>query len=613
MESKRIRGNPCLNLGVITLLILFAFLSLLGTFDYLSLSQDVIFFKKYEKEKIGYYLNMDQYGGYGFKVQTKFSPLLLFFSSSPKYSLESNIDNKETIIVNSSRRGKAQFRSDDFFSPWGVVLFFGVLLLLYSGLSTFSSRLHIELFGGWKGILLTILARLILVVSYLFYLILVPLLIPVVLGVRFPLIELGLYSLYFMYFLGLATFIFILGIIVRLFILDKKNNAVRLIMVIWLFNLAVPFMINKYIGYKANRLDSIYELNLKKLKQAKGFEDEASNTFIQLLKENIEKVSIYRIIIPKYLRVIYPSNIKLEEQYIQEVLSLIEHKENICSYFPSAYFPFLGKEISGDGHMNYIDLLNVIIQKKGAFLEHYFHNKYFTKDKTVNPFMSDNVFPAIAQLPPTFFPAFLILLIYVSLAVTVLLSLLYRLLRIDSKPQGNVRIKAKTFNFILIENPKERRERFRLHKKTLPLSCIDKIDPQDIAAWGLGFFDLLEYFCLIRNLGKQDCALYLEILKVKAKEVACQVTVPGETIKKIYLASCVGRPNLLLINDFIKNESLEFDLYFSTLLQYLIEVEGKSVLYYGSEPYSSKKKTNLYSEKQRGRICEVDYNYISLR
>lgn len=614
-ESKRIRNNPSLNLGAVIILILTLLLALSGAFDYLSQHREIENFKNYEREKISNYVNWDQYGGYGFKMQVKFSPLLLFSASSSKYYVESTIDNKETISVDTSKRGKARFRSgNNFLTPWGIVPFFSILLSLYSGFSTFSSALHIDLYSKKRGILLTILARLILILMYFLYLSALAFLVPLLAGVSFSLLEVSAYTLYSVYFVGIIAFAFLTGVILNRLITTGwgRSKALKIVIIVWLFFLIVPYAISKYIDYKANKLESIYRVNLHKLRRAKLYEKKSLAAFEKLQAAGVERKEIYKFIIPEYLDKVYPSNLELETKYIEAENELADLKENLSLIFPTIYLDYMAGEISSDGQHNNSAFLNRIIRIKGDFLRHYFYKKYFAKDKSVVPFLLDSSFEAIVHIPDTLPIAFIILFGYILFISTTFPFLIHKPSKGQTTQWFRWEIKPGAFFFFLMESKSDRHYILNSMSDFQNLILVRKIEPSDMDL-GLEIKHLIDYICFIRDIDKSTLVEYIKILGIPTQQGRRHLHITKDHLKKIYLASSFCLGNAIVIDDFVKDETKDFDFDFASLVNYALNVQHKSILYISADPYTPRKRSAFLAQSQAGKICEVEPNLLSLR
>jgi len=118
-------------------------------------------FQEFEKSKIQSYSNWDQYGGMGFEVILKPSPLTIFFYNSVLFdNLAANIDVQEIIKIYSSRKGTYLFDKGQSKDLAGILSIFGSLYMLFMGLANFRTDRFINYAFKGKRILLSIFSRL---------------------------------------------------------------------------------------------------------------------------------------------------------------------------------------------------------------------------------------------------------------------------------------------------------------------------------------------------------------------------------------------------------------------------------------------------------------------
>lgn len=150
-----------------------------GTSDYLDFVKEKEQFKQYESDIFKRWVNYSQYGDSGFRVLYQPDSLSIFFNRSAAFDyLFSNIDMSEIIDANRSSKGKRVFTKKSLIGDLsGLFLIFGTLLMMYMGMGSFKHEKYFFRFSN-------IIARLIILVVFVFLLGLVLINVPKFFGIQ---------------------------------------------------------------------------------------------------------------------------------------------------------------------------------------------------------------------------------------------------------------------------------------------------------------------------------------------------------------------------------------------------------------------------------------------
>jgi hypothetical protein len=246
--------------------------------------------------------------------------------------------------------------------------------------------------------------------------------------------------------------------------------------------------------------------------------------------------------------------------------------------------------------------------------------KFYSQAKkgTVEPFNkreeNKTIYFAQSHLPYNFG-----LGIAVSVLFTIgLLFTAYRLhlksLRIEESGTIHFNVnfeEGKNTVFVLCKNEAIKNEIFNHHKQK-DAACIDKINPADFKFNGIKPLDLFKHLAGIAGVNEKKARKNLEIMAVDINTAENS----HETIRKIYAAVITaGDQGLIVINDFLKKTSRQFEANLITLFSSLLAA-GKKIIYLSTEMYQT---TNRFEDKIKIQefgnfpISDSDIKEISLR
>lgn len=630
-EYDRIRRNKKIIL-LAFILFLFAMASLYqGIEQYNSFKIEKENFLEIEELSENSYKRYEQYGAKGLRILHDKSPLCILLKiSAYKEITKSNFDTSEIIEVNNSRRGKSHFvNNKKLIDGFGDIIYlFGSLLVLYLGVTTFDGINNLKLYKKFMPLLLSIVNRMLISGLYFCLLFVIAYLAFPVSGITLSGAELNAYVYYSVYTMCLLFFFFISGVTISVFNSSAKRRDMKYFyaLLFWLLMIVgIPFISNYFISNRANDIPSVQELSLDKFKRLMDFQEEAARKFYEEVKKKnskeIDKYEIAQKYVKEYLIKIFPENISKEKDYIDKVKQVMQEDENRALIFPTTYHQFLSDEISGDGHYAYLDFMDYVLKLWESFFKYYIHKRYYSDDKTVEPFVKtdQNIFESRPVIPRSFSKGLRILFLYVLVIILVCILKILAILKGSAKDRQNRpgwKFPNGWFYFKFIKDKKERQSIYRSFEVDQQVSTLSKLDFDAMEKEGnINLDKLLAHWCKTRGIPVKKVEQYLFMLGEDVSRLKHNRSeLDSLFYKKLYLALVFSEDNdLIVIEDFIKNEDREFDRQFQELMKIKV-ADGKTIIYLSSVmPETENKKAILKKRIQEKDLVDVDPTEISFR
>ena len=238
---------------------------------------------------------------------------------------------------------------------------------------------------------------------------------------------------------------------------------------------------------------------------------------------------------------------------------------------------------------------------KGNFRDFIIKKKFYegAKPGKVEPFTSKgddkNVFYAKSHLPYNFG-----LGVFLTPFYTVLLLLLsFRILKKRMKvpePKKAYQIEKEKDNtlFVLCEKEEIKTDIFNYYQNQKNSICLEKINTGDFMFNGVKAHEIFKHLSIVSGVDENKAFKHLEYMGIKDLK---GLPVCHEIILKIYVAVKTAADfDLIVLNDFIKKESREFEHNLCSLLLFL-EKSGKKILYLSTEMFQTKISSNNFDEK----------------
>lgn len=290
---------------------------------------------------------------------------------------------------------------------------------------------------------------------------------------------------------------------------------------------------------------------------------------------------------------------KLQEYENSRIKSLsrrINVYHIVSSFFPTTFYLSSSQELSSKGYLNFIRFYRYTHTMKYRFIKFYIEKKFYIPlpASGVEPFVKgdENLFEAESRLPD-YFPLGVSMTLLYSLAM---LTSLYksRLNEPACEPkQPNIQLKeGEKSLFILCETRLIKSEISRYFHQQPHTSCLEKINALDFR------FDLppeqtFKQLCKINRADENQAAQNLALLGFNDPVNDPSNGANRETILKIYAAiKMSGDHEYIVLDDFFKNESHQFEKSFLTLLTTL-ETAGKRIIYLSCEMHNAREATEL--------------------
>jgi hypothetical protein len=133
--------------------------------------------------------------------------------------------------------------------------------------------------------------------------------------------------------------------------------------------------------------------------------------------------------------------------------------------------------------------------------------------------------------------------------------------------------------FVLCENLSIKEDIFNYYQSQKAV-CLEKINTGDFMFNDIKALEIFKHLCIVSGVDRQKALEYLGHMGIRD---LTGLPVCHEIILKIYAAvKTAGDSGLIVLNDFLKNESREFEKDFFNLLLFL-EKSGKKILYFSCQ------------------------------
>ena len=161
------------------------------------------------------------------------------------------------------------------------------------------------------------------------------------------------------------------------------------------------------------------------------------------------------------------------------------------------------------------------------------------------------------------------------------------------------------------ENEKIKTEIFNYYQKQKAVS-LEKIETSDFQFNGIKAPELLKHLSVISGVDEKQALEKLPHMDIKD---LTGLPVCHEIVLKIYAAvQTAAQSELVVLNDFLKNESREFEKAFLSLLLFL-EKSGKKIIYLSTQIFQTQSMNDL-DEKikvEKFKTLPINLHKISLR
>jgi hypothetical protein len=249
-------------------------------------------------------------------------------------------------------------------------------------------------------------------------------------------------------------------------------------------------------------------------------------------------------------------------------------------------------------------------------MKFYNDKRSFSKRSAVEPFVKkdENIFKAQPHLPKTFWLAITILLGLISIMLLFILKKTKYYLKENRKKPFNSpfdfqKIKVGNVYYIFCGNENQRDKLFDSLKGNETI-FIDPLSPDDFDP-NIKLKDFLHLAEKIENTNIEKLHTYMEKLDIPSEILNKRIEkVPFETFKKFFCAvKFANEQNYIIISDYARGSSKDFNHKFRNLLANINKEEGKTILYLSSEMFdllSVHLKTEEIGENSVYQIYPID-------
>lgn len=404
-ETERFLCKP-ISIIIILLLCCSLIFIQLGIQKYNNTQKRKYKFQGIEKEKVGQYTTMTQYGTYGYRVLFLPAPISIFFINSGVVpDVTAYVDSGERLKIFYPVKGKNIFEmvKNGMADFSGILLFFGSLMALLYGYDAFRKEDYLRFLASMTSAKCVFFWAIVSRIFLLFLMILgitaCALVLMMLNGFIFPL------DSYFFIFVSIifavSLFFFSLGTLFST--VRSRVTGISTIISCWFILLfVIPTGLKLYIAEKADMITPIYELERKKLKIIMDFEKrsiEEAGTFDYGKK--VEKK--HRDVILGYWNNEFREIHALEKNMQKQMKEIIALHHKLSAFFVTTFYQSINSEISSRGYYSLVLFINNVQVGKIKFFKFYMDNLYFTENQSskIKSFVkgNENLFFAESRLP----------------------------------------------------------------------------------------------------------------------------------------------------------------------------------------------------------------------
>lgn len=607
------------------LIIVSLYFTFQGVSEYRNFQEAKNTFIAAEKDKNKLFLTYEQCGATGFRVILDPSRLSVFFNRHDfTRDIEAIIDTSEITKIYNGRTGKKAFSIESGFGDLNQsITIFGTLIMMIMGFLSFPNKFNIEYFHK-RNYIKTIFARILLLDIFFILLLAITYAFARGLGVTFLSHE----NRFFIGYGGTALLVldifFFMGLIIK-DLCKYKRNALNILMITWfIFILVIPELGKIYHAIKTSQLPSVEKLELEKLKtllnselinrQYVGDFLSKHNADTKPVSQELKKVmkNLYQY----YMNNGYKINQKKEADFLQKIEQDIDIFSFLNALFPVNFLNSFSTEISGEGHIAYLDFCKYLSALKDQFMQFYGQKRYevTTGEMPLEPFIKnfENIYQSRGCLPGNSATGIAVMVIH----IVFLGGLACRPNR-DKKimiepPEIPRNFKQGHMLFLLVNKNKQEEivntlkqgKRSYLHRES------HRIMNEEVTAWRF-----IDYTCREKKIDKSRVLENLGVFALREKDLHRKLANYPEVSKRKLICSLVFAEanEIIIIDDFIKGVSAEFEKQFLELAAREAKIDRR-IVYVGSEiytPTSSLIKSDMNIKNYRP--FQLEPQQVSLR
>jgi hypothetical protein len=581
-------------------------------------------FQRQERQKVSRYLHHGQYGSFG--IWLTFIPHAnnILYSDSTFDNLFCNADSTYVFNFYTPVKWRRLFDNRSRFLNFSVMFFlFGVLTYLVYGMDIMVRKDYLKFIsnvtGRKKAFWLTIIARIIILFMatlVLYAISALPLLV-------FDGIDLFSTSIPVLSGIILSfLFFFSIGCIIGL----KESKFARTIILGAVYFIAVifiPWAMGLYAELSVKDLPPIIEYDFRNFNVLMNEEEKWEKKYGPPKSNDDsseEEIKEFKEIMIK-MKKIFRAN---EDSLKSRTLGKIKTQQTISSLFPTLFYFSVCESSSSTGVNSFMDFHAYCQEKKEGFVDFNIDKTFPPKregvkiedesaSKKVENFIKgdEDLFFSKPKLPYNFWLGVFLTPFYSVL----LLFLSFRIFKKRQKIPGSkkdYRIETEKYNplFVLCENESIKEDIYNQYRNQGNTVCLEKINTGDFRFYGIKPLDLFGHLCRANGVHEKKAGDNLVLMGIRD---LAGLPFNEEIIFKIYAAVITASDfDLIVIDDFVKKESREFENDFFRMLLSL-EKSGKKILYLSTQmqqtsiPFPEKIKIKGFKE------FPLDFKDTSLR
>lgn len=564
-------------------------------------------FKNIEEQKFRSFVNYEQYARVGIRLIFEPELLTVFFTKSDfVQNLEATTSSADMVNVYNPRKGANAFpRRENFVDLSQIIYILGSLSMMYMGAITIRSRDSI--YSQNRSSLKNIFIRLLILDSFFVILLCSVYLYALSRGISFSkadgfiYIQHGLSSIFFL------NLFFFAGIVIAAVHKYKKQSFVSMLITWVVIIFIVPGLSKTNLEKALKQIPSSEKLDLDKLKTLLDMEKNTKEYINKILSKNPnirlnEVREILKELNKNHMNNGYIDNKQKEDMFHDKVKELIRNFEDGNLIFPVEYYKFVSCEVSSKGYTEYVKFINHVLRVKNDFIKFYSYKRYESNDERLENFIKhdENIYKAESRLPRTFWKGN-----FVMIGYSIILFLIF--LRINHRKKEKIDklgfkpIKGpKKFLFLLtISEKKEKliKELSQGEDTTIMVIPSEESFNEDVSVKCF-----VEYVCSEQKIDRTNLLKYLKHIGIRDEEFKKKLSrLPFETKKKITCAIAFALDKeMLVIDDFIKGSSRNFENKFLDLLDYYLLQGNKKVVYVSVDIFLPAVTNRLYEVDHRG-------------
>lgn len=547
-----------------------------GTVTYKNTEQEKELFSQNKGAKSKPIVRDDHYSSHEFRILQRPAAINIFFTNSGIFeNLYATVDLFKEIDIDSSLNGRNLFYKKGFFKDMaGFFFLFGSLLMIYFGMTSHKPENPLYFFSGTVIRLLLLELAVSILLAGLFWF-------PGLLNVTFSSGDFRQYLFFCVYLLVFLAFFYGLGLLVRT-LMKQPSFAYLTGLAVWFVCIAVipevmtihlQNQVPQFTGSNAHHLPELYEWKAFQKDLHSPKEDTGALTQAERKKVAAEKTELF-------LKKEYLPNTEREKKRYQDVKNRLLNYENLSMVFPTAFYPFLSSELSGQGYWDYLDLVDETLTLRLKVITCLVQSKYQFGGDGSSAFIKDNETILISRdrLPRRYGIAVGIHVIYlIALFLASYLTLAARSKSISQLPKPGNQFREGNTYFILCKDDNCKKELFHAYQTDPSVRCVGNIPVWELDL-GIKPVDMADYYCRASGADREKFELYLSILGVPSLSKVPR-NLYSEVTQAIYWAAiAAGNGDTIVIDNLLKGKSWGLERRFLQLLIQLNE-EHKRVIY----------------------------------